>query len=59
MTSHLHRCDLAKRVRLELRVLHGDELLESRLSRYAEAPRVLIADQGESAAARLVWAARL
>jgi hypothetical protein len=30
---------------LELRVLHGDELLESRLSRYGEAPLLLIADQ--------------
>jgi hypothetical protein len=29
---------------LELRVLHGDELIESRLSRYGEAPLLLIAD---------------
>lgn len=27
---------------LELRVLHGDELLESRLSRYGEAPLCLL-----------------
>ena len=30
---------------LELRVLHGDELVESRLSRVGEAPLLLIADQ--------------
>src|SRR4030095_6136787 len=30
---------------LELRVLHGDELIESRLSRVGEAPLLLIADQ--------------
>jgi hypothetical protein len=30
---------------LELRIEHGDELLESRLSRYGEAPLLLIADQ--------------
>jgi hypothetical protein len=30
---------------LELRVLHGDELIESRLSRFGEAPLLLIADE--------------
>jgi hypothetical protein len=30
---------------LELRVEHGQELIESRLSRYGEAPLLLIADQ--------------
>src|SRR5262245_58211532 len=30
---------------LELRVLHGDELIESRLSRYGIEPLLLIADQ--------------
>jgi hypothetical protein len=30
---------------LELRVLHGDELVESRLSRVGEAPLLLIADE--------------
>ena len=30
---------------LELRVLHGEELIESRLSRVGEAPLLLIADQ--------------
>jgi len=30
---------------LELRVLHGGELIESRLSRYGEAPLLLIADE--------------
>jgi hypothetical protein len=30
---------------LELRVLHGDELIESRLSRLGEAPLLLIADK--------------
>jgi hypothetical protein len=30
---------------IELRVLHGDELIESRLSRYGEAPLLLIADE--------------
>jgi hypothetical protein len=30
---------------LELRVLRGDELIESRLSRYGEAPLLLIADE--------------
>jgi len=30
---------------LELRVLHGDELVEWRLSRFGEAPLRLIADQ--------------
>jgi hypothetical protein len=30
---------------LERRVLHGDELVESRLSRVGEAPLLLIADQ--------------
>jgi hypothetical protein len=33
---------------LELRVLHGDELVESRLSRVGEAPLLLIADESES-----------
>jgi hypothetical protein len=30
---------------VELRILHGGELLESRLSRYGEAPLLLITDQ--------------
>jgi hypothetical protein len=30
---------------LELRVLHGEELVESRSSRYGEAPLLLIADE--------------
>jgi hypothetical protein len=44
---------------LELRVEHSGELIESRLSRYGEAPLVPIADQleGEPDGARLVRAA--
>lgn len=30
---------------LELRVLHGDELIESRLSRFGDAPLLLIAEE--------------
>lgn len=30
---------------LELRVLHGDELIESRLSPFSEGPLLLIADE--------------
>jgi hypothetical protein len=41
----LHRRDLAERLRLELRVEHGGELIQSRLSRFGEAPLLLIADQ--------------
>ena len=33
---------------LELRVLHGDELIESRLSRYGEVPLLLTAEEGRA-----------
>ena len=44
----------------ELRVLHDGQLIESRLSRYGQAPLLLIADQtgGESDRARLATHAR-
>jgi hypothetical protein len=46
MPRRIARSDLAERLQvLELRVLHGDELVESRLSRVGEAPLLLIADQ--------------
>jgi len=41
----LHGSHLAERLGLELRVLHGDELIESRLSRVGEAPLLLIPDE--------------
>jgi hypothetical protein len=40
-TAAIWRNDLG----LELRALHGDELVESRLSRYGEAPVLLIAEE--------------
>jgi hypothetical protein len=41
----LHRCDLAERFGLKLRVENNGELIESRLSRYGEAPLLLIAEE--------------
>jgi len=40
---------------LELRVLHGDELIESRLSRFGEAPLLLIADELRANLMEHVW----
>jgi hypothetical protein len=40
---------------LELRVLHGDELVESRFSRSGEAPLLLIADELKANLIALGW----
>jgi len=42
---------------LELRVLHGDELIESRLSRLGEAPLLLIAEQVKAILIGKGWSA--
>ena len=40
---------------LELRVLHGDELVESRLSRVGEAPLLLIAEEVKAEVIKQGW----
>jgi len=40
---------------LELRVEHGGELIESRLSRYGEAPLLLIAEEVKANLIERVW----